>query len=398
MLVESSETPYRIPWLDAPGGIPVAWITQGGVNMLTDPGFENGDLAVAWTLGTRGAASTAAPYAGAQSLAITSSTTVYAGVQSKNAMPVTAGVRYRLSARARLLSGATASGGASLRLRFGSDATTTQISGIVAPAPAGMNTNYIRVSGDWIAPAGTTHARFEILTVGALADGAVVLIDDAQMIEVPEGGIPAATVAQVSNAVERIPQAIRTAFAPMVQQNYSGGKYLTGALRIYMSDDLQFLRAQHLNEGGNNWGGLYTQPLVSGKPFPCSFAAQVHATGTLNTSILHEYGHHIDFTYHRLWSGGNSVLSLLNSPSTTPLSDLYTAAKPTIPTNLYGYTNSFEWFAELWTCQMLDASFVYRDITAGSMFLQLAGNDQTRANAIRKAFTDLLPMPPFTGY
>ncbi|WP_185116199.1 hypothetical protein, partial [Chryseobacterium hispalense] len=70
-----------------------------------------------------------------------------------------------------------------------------------------------------------------------------------------------------------------------------------------------------------------------------------------------------------------------------PFTTLWAASSPTIPSALYGATNQREWFAELWRCQIEGST---------STFVQLAGGDRTRADALRAAFTSLLPMPAFT--
>lgn len=72
---------------------------------------------------------------------------------------------------------------------------------------------------------------------------------------------------------------------------------------------------------------------------------------------------------------------------------LWNATYTSIPSALYGGTNIREWFAELWRCQVPSPASPNGDV---SSFLQLCGNDRTKADTVRATFTAALPMPTFT--
>jgi hypothetical protein len=196
----------------------------------------------------------------------------------------------------------------------------------------------------------------------------------------------------VRDMVASIPAGIRTAFeAPFIEA-------ITGkrvALTFYLeptstsgASETPFLYHQNNRLAGiGGWGGLYGW----GAGMGAAASAYVYTLSTSFAALVHEYGHHVDRHYRTLGSKGAGLTThLSNSPT---FAALWNAARPSIPTALYGAKDSGEWFAELFALQLRPTY-----LNGAQTFLQLAGNDTTRARAIRAAFVSHLPMTPGFAY
>lgn len=115
-------------------------------------------------------------------------------------------------------------------------------------------------------------------------------------------------------------------------------------------------------------------------------------------TFIHEFAHHVDYSYGDLWPGSphDEQYALSFSQSGAPFNGYYNAALPEIPSPLYGRTNAQEWFAELFACQVVNGGSGNRH--NATLFLQLCGSDLARARAVRAAFKALLPMPGTFAY
>ena len=127
-------------------------------------------------------------------------------------------------------------------------------------------------------------------------------------------------------------------------------------------------------------------------PFPDGATVRGYYNGDVWVSALagtqtlvHEFGHHIDDTYGRLWpSGDGSTTKLIESAL---FASLWESVRGGIPPAAYAATNIYEWFAECFAYQILDNTL---------QFLRAAGGTGARARQVRAAFRSILPMPtPF---
>lgn len=100
--------------------------------------------------------------------------------------------------------------------------------------------------------------------------------------------------------------------------------------------------------------------------------------------LTHEYGHHIDGNYARMWPGATSTTSRLYSEP--DIRQIWDDSRATIP-DTYARTSPAEWFAEAFAAQIHNMP---------TLFLQVVGGSLPRAAALRQAFTSRLPMPAFS--
>ncbi|MEB0286149.1 hypothetical protein QN355_06250 [Cryobacterium sp. 10S3] len=186
----------------------------------------------------------------------------------------------------------------------------------------------------------------------------------------------------------KIPAAIREAFAVPFRSFYSAlaQHTLAWAVHVGSSEELSRDWAKNRDSLPLPWGGKYQFSAEWG--LLRMHTSAVTSTTSRDETLVHEFGHHIDETFGALWPGATDGTQ--NSLSGTPqFLAFWAQVGPNIPKVLYGSTNRVEWFAELWTTQIMNDSVT---------FLGLGGNDPTAAAAIRKLFTDRLPMPNLTGY
>lgn len=190
------------------------------------------------------------------------------------------------------------------------------------------------------------------------------------------------TAPALNSKLTLIPTAILNRFTPM---RLSIG--MTPSLRapiVYStfqgSDDMK----QRINRVSGlsshvNWNGIYE-----------SLMRRIAVVG--DWAILHEFGHHVDQSY-----GAYVDSNLAPLTSREPFVTLWEASRPSIPTYLYGSTNSLEWFAELWTVQ-LDPAYTGGGGTGSArLFEDLAGGSRARQDSIRAAFVAAFPeLPAFT--
>lgn len=170
---------------------------------------------------------------------------------------------------------------------------------------------------------------------------------------------------------ERIPAEIRNAFeAPLVEQVATPTGRPLGARQRRLSIHIGF------DSIGQAPAGLYAN-------------SHIWCRGDLvgpqgAPIIVHEYGHHIDATYAKLWPASTSVGTRLYSEP--DFKALWEQSFPTIPSLYYARTSPAEWFAEAFATQIANLPAV---------FVQIAGGSAARAAALREAFTSRLPMPAF---
>lgn len=182
-----------------------------------------------------------------------------------------------------------------------------------------------------------------------------------------------------------IPAALRQALEKRIGTAFVGRPFNVLKFIAGSRDDMydEFGRGYGRNPGDVYWAGLYrgaSSDVMSG----CSSAVlQAYAP---SATIIHEFGHHLDNWARSLWPIDGVTQTMTAIPEFLAV---WNASKADIPSVLYGATNMTEWFAEAWRCQIQGDT---------ALFMQLVGNDSTRALALRKLFTDRLPMPAFPPY
>jgi len=197
-----------------------------------------------------------------------------------------------------------------------------------------------------------------------------------------------------TTAIARITPTIYNAFLPP----RSGTNARSGGFRWHVDRGAELAYSQFGRDSAG-WGGLYR----TGSNFSALSVSNGSAIAVLDnmpyaaSTFIHEFGHHVDYAHTDLWPGSTWVKGqrLTSSTSNSPFNALWTAARPDIPTPLYGSTNEREWFAELFTCQLFPN---YRGGDSATLFLQLCGSNTTRARAVRAAFKAALPMPGTFAY
>lgn len=203
----------------------------------------------------------------------------------------------------------------------------------------------------------------------------LVAFVQAELSEIRPGG---AAYQALEQAMTAITPAIYEPFvAPHI---YPGNR---APLRWWVARDLQWYHSQVRGPVGS--GGQYASR--QGGPG----ALNGYATATYGIAVyVHEFGHHIDSTYKGLWPGyaGTDRRRLVLAE----FAPLWRSSLPTIPDGLYGKTNEAEWFAELFTCQIVPGVSRY----SPTLFVQLCGNRRELADQVRALFVSLLPMPAFT--
>ncbi|MDY7528442.1 hypothetical protein [Cryobacterium sp. 10C2] len=183
----------------------------------------------------------------------------------------------------------------------------------------------------------------------------------------------------------KIPAAIREAFAVPFVSPYLPAYRFAWAAHVGSSEQLSRDWAKNRDALPLPWGGKYQGGFEWGTNRTATTA--VTSTTSRDETLVHEFGHHIDATYGTLWPGATEGIQELSN--TAPFLAIRAQVGANIPKVLYGSTNRLEWFAELWTTQIMNDSVT---------FLGLGGNDRTAAVAIRKLFTDRLPMPPLLNF
>ena len=201
-----------------------------------------------------------------------------------------------------------------------------------------------------------------------------------------------------------IPQPIRDAFVVALPGTNRG-------LRIYLGS-AQPIYA--LTTGPQNWNGLTLSSGVAGDAAPRILALLPGSgDGTPWWVLVHEFGHYVDATYHRLWGKDLADGSTNNLTGMGPLSGLideafyaWTAWQAAAPisnplkgVSLYGFTNRWEWFAEVFRYWLVDYGLdhSFPGNQAGAL-LALSGMDLSRQQRIHDAIKALLPvMPPMPG-
>lgn len=199
---------------------------------------------------------------------------------------------------------------------------------------------------------------------------------------------------------DSIPQVIRAVFTKPVNGTNKGVRVYLGSDMIHQEDDTNTL-----------WAGLY---MVNGPvwdPGPRLFLSLDNSRWE-SKSLVHEFGHHIDYYYHRLWGKDLADNSSHQLTLTGPLSGLYkeasaawTAWQAAAPANdtfktfaPYGFTNSQEWFAELFAYWLVDPPENDNYTSRAQVLLILAGMDLSRQQRIHDAFKAFLPdMPAMPG-
>jgi len=164
-----------------------------------------------------------------------------------------------------------------------------------------------------------------------------------------------------------------------------------------------------IGRGPEGWSGIYRPPTVVGAgsvATAAGIAVRDQDWKWAAETAIHEFGHHIDFTWGRLWPGATGTptqreYALSQQQSGSGLWAHIEAAWPSIPSALYGKVSYYEWFAEAFACQIVP-SYRSTDPTntqAGAiLFYQLCGFDTARARAVRALFKQFLPMPPGFAY
>ncbi|MEB0200568.1 hypothetical protein QN354_02210 [Cryobacterium sp. 5I3] len=125
--------------------------------------------------------------------------------------------------------------------------------------------------------------------------------------------------------------------------------------------------------------GTHANPM-----FAEGFIAATNGVG--GETAVHEYGHHIDWTYNRLWPGVDPAV--IGNESNNQLSghpewrELYGRIQPLINSPVYAKTNRNEWFAEC---------FLYL-IVSDAVRLKLAcGNSDALVAETRALFHAAMP-------
>jgi hypothetical protein len=209
-----------------------------------------------------------------------------------------------------------------------------------------------------------------------------------------------ATQSAITFGWNAIPQMIRDRFTKPLSGTNKG-------IRIYLGGDM-------LHEEDNTetaWSGLYIANGPTWDPGP-RLLLSLDNTVWESKSLVHEFGHHVDYTYHRLWGSDLADESIKQLTTTGPLSGLYAeastawatwqAAAPDDDTfknfSPYGFANSQEWFAELFAYWLIDTSGHDNYTGQAQALLILAGMDISRQQRIHDAFKAFLPdMPPMPG-
>lgn len=219
-------------------------------------------------------------------------------------------------------------------------------------------------------------------------------------------GLPlsAATVSAVNAAIAMIPSQIRNMLRGEVTVPYNtftGQNYRRGAIRAFLAQaypgfsDTTYMTAQFPSAAN-----AYHAPTVSDSKSPVAFHAGLDPASTFfppTIVFVHEYGHHIDYCYSRIYEAITENRTLTNQVGRMPFYDLFAAAYPTMPSDLYGHTNILEWFAECWTAQIIPLNTNYRRSDQATHFYELSGQSESRARSVRAAFTAILPMPAFAA-
>lgn len=108
-------------------------------------------------------------------------------------------------------------------------------------------------------------------------------------------------------------------------------------------------------------------------------------------TVVHEFGHHIDYGIGRI---DGSLVSVMDRAEWVALWD---SVQGSAPAYLYGMTNKREWFAELFTAQIVPSYTGDGGVGHSTLFYALAGFSTVRADAIRAAFVSILPeLPAYT--
>ncbi|GAB2702291.1 hypothetical protein BKA24_001699 [Microbacterium marinum] len=172
------------------------------------------------------------------------------------------------------------------------------------------------------------------------------------------------TLAQHLAEYDRIPAEIREVFE---------------APRLYPHDSADqtqgVVRSLSIHFGFDDAG-------ADGRAVAGRYTGDIWVTSRARTrTLVHEFGHHVDYMFNRMAAGGNGSRQPL---STLPeWQQLWNDVRPGIPSGNYAGESSVEWFAELFAWQVLDDA---------SAFLRAAGNTVARARAVRAAFLAVLPM------
>ncbi|KAA9110190.1 hypothetical protein [Microbacterium rhizomatis] len=113
----------------------------------------------------------------------------------------------------------------------------------------------------------------------------------------------------------------------------------------------------------------------------------VRSDQPVTLTLVHEFGHHIDTTFHRFRGEPWAPNSALRHRA--PFAATWQTVSPSIPSALYGATNVAEWIAEQWRCQ------IHGD---GATFLQLMGGSRSAADTIRAEWVSMFPTMPAFSY
>lgn len=150
----------------------------------------------------------------------------------------------------------------------------------------------------------------------------------------------------------------------------------------------QFGQGYGRRAGNLDWAGLYAGGTTDSRLYYNHAATRTEYSNGAH-SVVHEFGHHVDRTYNQIVLGYVDARRFDRLVDKPEFAALWTAAYPTIPSALYGRTNSAEWFAELWKYQIQNSP---------TSIYQLAGLDWNRGAAIRNVFKSYFPtLPPMSG-
>ena len=135
--------------------------------------------------------------------------------------------------------------------------------------------------------------------------------------------------------------------------------------------------------GELNWSGLYL-PGDAAKPWQAASACIVTEYANRDRTMVHEFAHHLDHFGDRLLFQSPQPQRLL-FVNDMRIFNFAVQVSPSIPEGVYGKGDPYEWFAEMFTRQILeDAQGV----------IDLCGRGEASTNAGRALFTEMFADMP----
>ena len=189
-----------------------------------------------------------------------------------------------------------------------------------------------------------------------------------------------------TEAIGHIPQSARDLCEEWTQSPWADGRYVKLSWACGATADKSSVASERLGlyverAGGSaislNWGGYYSTDRI---------VMRVTSTST----FVHEYGHHVDKT--------KGSATIFDAELVEQIAKSF-ALKQSWESSYYGFTNSAEWFAEVWTAQLLPGYLGSGNVGSYRIFYSLCGSNSEVAGTVRAIFLDYFPdMPPFGWY